>query len=330
MEGRSGNDNPWDSMSMSVDGKANKASPVPEDYPTQHFFSADGKCGNPTNALPLPQWIQTPQLSHNYVEYLAESSRFLPKATTEGLLESIPSSVGGIQAVVEGVSEIQNDILYNKFGEAPASEPSGSFHDINVSKAWFLRPHDDGETLNRFTSTQYKIRAQNAVKNENSWPPELMRENSNVHQPDPGVMVTAPGFLSKPRHSAPKTKAMMTDRQRRLRISERLSALQELLPHSAEGGQASVLDDIIDYVKYLELYMQELGRSRLGGESSTESFIFLEGYGHYISKQILNEPLEEMMGKLLEENPAAAAQLLESKGLFMMPINLVEGLQQAK
>lgn len=39
-----------------------------------------------------------------------------------------------------------------------------------------------------------------------------MRENCNVHQPDPGAMVTAPGFLSKPRHSAPKTKAMMTDR----------------------------------------------------------------------------------------------------------------------
>lgn len=131
MEARSGNNNPWDSMSMSVDDKANKASPVPEDYPTQHFFLADGKCGNPTNALPL---IQTPQLSHNYVEYLAESSRFFPKATTEGLLESIPSSVGGIQAVVERVSEIQNDILYNKFGEAPASEPSGSFHDMDVSK----------------------------------------------------------------------------------------------------------------------------------------------------------------------------------------------------
>lgn len=134
MDGRSGNDNPWDLMSMSVDGKANKASPVPDDYRTQRFFLADGKCGNQTNALPLPQWIQTPQLSHNYVEYLAESSRFLPKATTEGLLESIPSSVGGIQAVVEGVSEIQNDILYNKFGEAPASEPSGSFHDMDVSK----------------------------------------------------------------------------------------------------------------------------------------------------------------------------------------------------
>jgi hypothetical protein len=44
---------------------------------------------------------------------------------------------------------------------------------------------------------------------------------------------------------------------------------------------------------------------------------------------MLNEPVEEMMGKLLEENPLAAAQLLESKGLLMMPIDLVEGLHQA-
>lgn len=44
---------------------------------------------------------------------------------------------------------------------------------------------------------------------------------------------------------------------------------------------------------------------------------------------MLNEPLEEMMGKLVEENPAAAAQLLESKGLFMLPLSLAEDLRQA-
>lgn len=45
---------------------------------------------------------------------------------------------------------------------------------------------------------------------------------------------------------------------------------------------------------------------------------------------MLNESLEEMMGKLLEENPSAAAELLEIKGLFMMPMHLAEGLRQAK
>ncbi len=133
MEGQSGNGSPLDLMSMSFGGKANRDSHVPEDDPTQHFVLADGKCGNQTNGLTLPQWIQTPKLSHDYVEYLAESSRAHPKATTEGLLESIPSTVSGIHAGVDGVSEIQNDILYN-FGEAPSSKPSGSFLDMDASK----------------------------------------------------------------------------------------------------------------------------------------------------------------------------------------------------
>jgi hypothetical protein len=41
-----------------------------------------------------------------------------------------------------------------------------------------------------------------------------------------------------------------------------------------------------------------------------------------------NEPLEEMMAKLLEENPLAAAKLLQSKGLYSMPIDVAQGLRQ--
>lgn len=41
---------------------------------------------------------------------------------------------------------------------------------------------------------------------------------------------------------------------------------------------------------------------------------------------MINEPLEEMMGKLLEENPLAAVQLLELRGLYLMPIDLTNGL----
>lgn len=54
----------------------------------------------------------------------------------------------------------------------------------------------------------------------------------------------------------------------------------------------------------------------------------IQGYGHYLSQQMLTEPLEEMVGKLLEENPVAAAQLLESKGLFIMPVDLAGELCQ--
>ena len=54
-----------------------------------------------------------------------------------------------------------------------------------------------------------------------------------------------------------------------------------------------------------------------------------QGYGHYIPHdQMLKEPLEEMMGKLLEVNPSEATQLLEGRGLYVMPMTLVEGLLQ--
>ena len=40
-----------------------------------------------------------------------------------------------------------------------------------------------------------------------------------------------------------------------------------------------------------------------------------------------SEPLEEMLVKLLEQNPLLASELLEMKGLLLMPIELTEGLE---
>ncbi|XP_020426384.1 uncharacterized protein LOC109950749 isoform X5 [Prunus persica] len=114
---------------------------------------------------------------------------------------------------------------------------------------------------------------------------------------------------------------------RRMRIAERLDALRELLPISTEGGQAFVVDDVIDHIKFLQLQIKDLCRSRLGGETITEPIIFREGYGHYFCHQnMLNEPLEEMMGKLLETNPMAASQLLENKDLLLLPMDYSEPL----
>ena len=40
---------------------------------------------------------------------------------------------------------------------------------------------------------------------------------------------------------------------RRERIAERMKALQELVPNSNRLDKSSMLDDIIDYVKFLQL-----------------------------------------------------------------------------
>ena len=44
---------------------------------------------------------------------------------------------------------------------------------------------------------------------------------------------------------------------------------------------------------------------------------------------MLNEPLEEIMGKLLEDDSAASVQLQESKDLFLLPMDLVDELNEA-
>ncbi|KAG4981867.1 hypothetical protein JHK87_026616 [Glycine soja] len=49
----------------------------------------------------------------------------------------------------------------------------------------------------------------------------------------------------------------------------------------------------------------------------------------YINQKMLNEPLEEIMGKLLEDDSAASVQLQESKDLFLLPMDLVDELNEA-
>jgi hypothetical protein len=44
-----------------------------------------------------------------------------------------------------------------------------------------------------------------------------------------------------------------------------MKALQELVPNSNKTDKASMLDEIIDYVKFLQLQVKILSMSRLGG-----------------------------------------------------------------
>ncbi|KAL5796753.1 hypothetical protein ACOSQ2_001573 [Xanthoceras sorbifolium] len=332
-------------MSLNFGGSANDASYQPEDNPNRHFVMAAGRIGTQLNALSSPQWTHFQKAPHNYVEFLAENSTFLENASGADMLQSITSLAGGTQSV-DGLSEIQRDFLFNDPGKACDFKPVDSSLDMN---AW-QNPHNEVQPANRFTNFQQQILTQNHT----SWEQEPYGDDSNVPQLPPRVTVAPSFFLSKQRHNVSRQRAAATDRvrgklfstngntndatlyrnratnmHRRMRIAERLRSLQELLPHSAEGSQAAILDDIINHIKFLQLQIKELSQSRLGGQPTSKPFIFLEGYGHYfISEQMTNDPLEEMMGKLLEANPAAATKLLESKGLYMMPMSLAEGTDQ--
>ncbi|GJN22507.1 hypothetical protein PR202_gb10075 [Eleusine coracana subsp. coracana] len=56
-------------------------------------------------------------------------------------------------------------------------------------------------------------------------------------------------------------------------IAERMKALQELVPNANKTDKASMLDEIIDYVKFLQLQVKVLSMSRLGGASAVAPLV---------------------------------------------------------
>ncbi|MED6162304.1 hypothetical protein PIB30_069107 [Stylosanthes scabra] len=272
------------------------------------------------------QWSFLPKPSHhNYVQYLTESSAYLPK--TEDMIGSNYAALGfGNDANGTNMNFFCNDP-----GKAYGFKIEvHSSNEVDIAKqVGYWRPVESEvqQEAMQFENTQHHHPLY--LESTASWTSETIGDNPNVSRLDPSIMAGTPSFLPKPGCSS-ISKQKASDRQRRQRISDNLKALHDLLPNQAEGSQAYILDDIIDHVKYLQLQLKELSGRRLQAESTAIPLVFHEqGYGHYIDQQKLNEPLEEMMGKLLEENPASASQLLESNGLVLLPMDLVQDLHQS-
>ncbi|GMH18995.1 hypothetical protein Nepgr_020836 [Nepenthes gracilis] len=126
----------------------------------------------------------------------------------------------------------------------------------------------------------------------------------------------------------------IAERLRRERIAERMKALQELVPNANKTDKSSMLDEIIDYVKFLQLQVKVLSMSRLGGAAAVAPLvadISSEGGGVGRSSDggqptaaaASNENLivtEHHVAKLMEEDMGSAMQYLQGKGLCLMPI----------
>ncbi|KAG1371023.1 transcription factor bHLH7 [Cocos nucifera] len=124
-----------------------------------------------------------------------------------------------------------------------------------------------------------------------------------------------------------RAQAAASRRLHRARVTEGIKALQNCIPSSDKCNKESVLDDIIDYIKFLKLQLKALCQSRLSGEATLYPFVHIEGYGHYLlHQQMCGEPLEEMMGQLMISNMNSANELFESKGLSVLPMTLAYAL----
>ncbi|KAL8513707.1 hypothetical protein ACS0TY_012991 [Phlomoides rotata] len=130
----------------------------------------------------------------------------------------------------------------------------------------------------------------------------------------------------------------IAERLRRERIAERIRALQELVPSVNKTDRAAMLDEIVDYVKFLRLQVKVLSMSRLGGAgavaplvtdipiSSVEDECGDGGRAQPAWEKWSTDGTERQVAKLMEENVGAAMQFLQSKALCIMPISLASAI----
>ncbi|KAL3812528.1 hypothetical protein ACJIZ3_013796 [Penstemon smallii] len=126
----------------------------------------------------------------------------------------------------------------------------------------------------------------------------------------------------------------IAERLRRERISERIKALQELVPSCNKTDRAAMLDEILDYVKFLRLQVKVLSMSRLGGAGAVAQLVAdiplqsiegetgERGSSEQVWEKWSNEETEQEVAKLMEEDMGAAMQYLQAKSLCIMPISL--------
>ncbi|KAG8372590.1 hypothetical protein BUALT_Bualt12G0082000 [Buddleja alternifolia] len=132
--------------------------------------------------------------------------------------------------------------------------------------------------------------------------------------------------------------AQPRQRLRRERIAERMKALQELVPNANKTDKASMLDEIIDYVKFLQLQVKVLSMSRLGGAAAVAPLVAdvssegRTGNGTQTASSSNNDGMtvtEHQVAKLMEEDMGSAMQYLQGKGLCLMPISLATAISTA-
>ncbi|CAN0838440.1 bHLH transcription factor RHL1 [Linum grandiflorum] len=158
------------------------------------------------------------------------------------------------------------------------------------------------------------------------------------------------GSQGKPRVRARRGQATdphsIAERLRRERIAERMKSLQELVPNANKTDKASMLDEIIDYVKFLQLQVKVLSMSRLGGAAAVAPLVAdmsseggvggdciqnattTNGGGNTSNDNSLTMT-EHQVAKLMEEDMGSAMQYLQGKGLCLMPISLATAISTA-
>ncbi|KAL3840643.1 hypothetical protein ACJIZ3_025234 [Penstemon smallii] len=176
---------------------------------------------------------------------------------------------------------------------------------------------------------------------------QATNQSQNFHNPQPQDFGAPPASTAsgagKPKQRVRARRGQATDphsiaeRLRRERIADRMKALQELVPNPNKTDKASMLDEIIDYVKFLQLQVKVLSMSRLGGAAAAKPLVAdMSPEGRRSSNGTMMVPSsnnnegttvsENQVVKMMEEDMGSAMQYLQGKGLCLMPISLATAI----
>ncbi|WVZ82236.1 hypothetical protein U9M48_029522 [Paspalum notatum var. saurae] len=159
--------------------------------------------------------------------------------------------------------------------------------------------------------------------------------------PPAGAASSAGGGAAPPRQQRQRARRgqatdphSIAERLRRERIADRMKSLQELVPNANKTDKASMLDEIIDYVKFLQLQVKVLSMSRLGGAAGMAPLVASmssEGGGENGGGGGGGgvRLAENQVAKMMEEDMGTAMQYLQGKGLCLMPISLASAISSA-
>ncbi|KAL4317811.1 hypothetical protein GQ457_18G001790 [Hibiscus cannabinus] len=225
---------------------------------------------------------------------------------------------------------------------------------------------DDGNVDDRFVEIDTILQPENLPASINGKGKQDV-ENSLYSscpsdRPITNTMIGLPSMLQSPSHTPsngcngtgkPRVRARrgqatdphsIAERLRREKIAERMKNLQELVPNSNKTDKASMLDEIIEYVKFLQLQVKVLSMSRLGAAGAVVPLITdsqAEGSNGLTLTPLVGEGVdhlpspeqvvfEQEVVKLMESNVTKAMQYLQSKGLCLMPIALAAAISNGK
>ncbi|KAL0928566.1 hypothetical protein M5K25_000461 [Dendrobium thyrsiflorum] len=251
---------------------------------------------SPSPLVKLNPWLQTP-----YSPLDTESSKWnymkRPSFSDTGA-----SRVNQLMPIVDPLDSQALNSLSNSL--CPAAKVEG-LEDFSSSRIGYPLTNTHGEQANVSNNVEY----------EEPTEPKSKHCSSAAQQAEE-TMATKKDRPSK----------VISSRIYRAKVAEAIKALKNALPNSETGNQATILDNVIDYIKYLKLRLnakwQVLSQTRLNGEASAHSFVDIEGFGHYLlHPQTCLQPLEEMVGHLLKSNPQVANELLEHKGFAIVPMD---------